>query len=139
MTMTFGGLQEGNVGPIIFEATPHQFFAAPGFLMGTPNILWLSYFGDYRWIGRRSGKQIKAAAMEINGSSIMRTITKTTGHALDLLDLGINRLSKSVGDSMTCISDDVIYMSCENIISQSSELSGERGATYLLSTCYNCQ
>src|SRR4030042_3692945 len=55
--------------------------------------------------------------MKINGSTIMRTITKSAGHPFDLFDFAVDRLSQSVGDAMTRIGKDVVYM-CLNRLSR---------------------
>ena len=38
--------------------------------------------------------------MEINSSTIMETIPKTTDHPFDFLDLAVDRLAQGVGDAM---------------------------------------
>ena len=38
--------------------------------------------------------------MKVNSCTIMGPIAKTTGHAFNLLDLGIDAFSQGVGDAM---------------------------------------
>ena len=46
--------------------------------------------------------------MKIDGGSVMGSIAKSTGHALGLLDLSVDRLSQRIGDPMLGVGHDVV-------------------------------
>src|SRR5208282_560543 len=48
--------------------------------------------------------------MKINGGSIMGTITKSAGHPFDFLNLAVDCLAQGVGNAMTCVGNDIVYM-----------------------------
>jgi len=51
--------------------------------------------------------------VKIDGRAVMGTVAKSASHPFDLFDLGVDRLSQSIGDSVTGIGNYIVHIRLE--------------------------
>ena len=78
--------------------------------MGIHNILGLSRPETQSRTRGRFREQIEAAAVKIDGRSVMRSVPESAGQALHLLNFGIDAFSQRIGNPMPCISNDIVQV-----------------------------